>query len=713
MRHYGKVTGDDAARAKAWPERPATTAREAVLPAQSPPKAEIIAETARLLDYEGAEHLADDPQQIAPRTQSLAWGKAIRRQIAAIVMLACFAWILRDRVTGLDYAAILASLGQVSAWQWLGAALATLASFAALANYDALIHKIMDTGQNEGQSKRAGWVSIAISQTVGFGLISGALVRWRMLPGFSMIEASKLTAMVAATFLAGWAVVTAMVVIVTPVQLPGLPIFALQGFALLGLLLGGAVAALALWNPVVKIGKWQPRLPSLPVMGRILWLTIADTAFAALALWVLMPPDTVHPLIALYPAFLLALGAGFISGTPGGVGPFEVTLLMLLPGAEQAPLLAAIVAWRAVYYGAPAALALAVLALGAPVRHIPPRGRLVPAAPEYTPRIAELARLSPHAEFGILRQGEHFVLLGENMRSGWMVGQTQQALVGMRDPVGETDLREMLRALRIEARAQGRLACLYKVHARTALEARRLGWSVVPVAQECWLRPDRFTLDAPAMSGLRRKLRKAAKAGLTCEHCMTQMPMAQMSEVATEWTTARGGERGFSMGRFTPDYVSEHEVVLAWFDGRLVGFASFHANDHEWALDLMRTSDDAPDGTMHQLIVTAIAAAREMGCPRLSLAALPPRPDQIEGPAAMIWRRAERGHGAAGLRQFKMGFAPHLTTLYVAAPSASALALACADIARIIRKPPALRPARDPDGSGVWTHEITDRGGEH
>ncbi|WP_406736823.1 phosphatidylglycerol lysyltransferase domain-containing protein [Thioclava sp. GXIMD4215] len=701
MRHYGKIAGQQASEAKAWLDRTVLDARshDIALPApdlsdpsyaERHPEAMIMAETARLLEADGPAEALADPAEIPAKTQSLAWGKAVRRQLAAIVMLAAFAWVLRDRVTGLDYTAILSSLTQVSALQWMGAMLATCLSFAALANYDALIHKIMETGQHDQQARRAGWVSIAISQTVGFGLISGALVRWRMLPGFSMIEASKMTAMVAATFLAGWAVVTAIVVIITPVQLPGLPVFALQGFALLGLFLGGGVAALALWNPVVKIGKWQPRLPSLPIMGRILWLTVLDTAFAALALWVLLPAETVHPLVALYPAFLLALGAGFISGTPGGVGPFEVTLLMLLPGAEQAPLLAAIVAWRVVYYGAPAALALGMLALGAPVRHLPPRGRLVPAAREFTPRIAALAAQSPHAEFGILRQGEHFVLLGENMRSGWMIGQTQQALVGLRDPVGAHSLPEMLRSLRIEARDQGRLACLYKINARTALEARRAGWAVTPVAQECWLRPDRFSLDGPALSGLRRKLRKAKKAGVECLHCLDEMPLAQMTEVAAEWALARGGERGFSMGRFDAGYVSGHEVILAWHAGRLVGFASFHSNSHEWALDLMRTTDDAPDGTMHQLIVTAIEAARAENCPRLSLAALPPRPDQIEGPAAMIWRRAEKGRGAVGLRQFKMGFAPQLSTLYIAAPSRSALALAAADIARIIRKPPPL-----------------------
>ncbi|OCX61164.1 hypothetical protein BFP70_17135 [Thioclava sp. SK-1] len=615
------------------------------------------------------------------------WAKALRRQGLAIALLLGFAWLLRERIAALDVDAIFVAFQQVSALQWIGAALACWASFAALANYDALIHRAMGTNQQDAQAKRAGWVAIAISQTVGFGLVSGALVRWRMLPGFSLIEASKLTATVAATFLAGWAVLTASVLLLAPVQLPGLPVFAVQGLALVGLAAGGTLAMLALWKPGWQIGKWRLSLPTLPVMGKVLWLALLDTIFAAAALYILMPEGTVHPLVALYPAFLLALGAGFVSGTPGGIGPFEVTLLMLLPGAEQAPLLAAVLAWRVLYYGAPAALAMGVVALGAPERPILERSRLIPPATELTPRIAQLVGEARQAEVGLLRQGEHSILLEQDMCGGWMVGRTQQVLVGLRDPFGRFHADEMLRTLRRHAHEQGRLACLYKITGRTAATARTLGWQVAPVAVECWLRPAQFTLDTPTRSGLRRKLRKAKKQGLTTTHTNTDMPLPEMQAVAQDWANMRGGERGFSMGRFAHDYIEEHEVILAHIDGRLVGFASFHANRHEWALDLMRTAHDAPDGTVHALITAAIEAAAQDECPRLSLAALPPRAEDVNGPAARVWRRAEKEAGAAGLRQFKMGFDPQLSTLYIAAPTRSALALAAADIARTIRRP--------------------------
>ena len=109
---------------------------------------------------------------------------------------------------------------------------ATFASFAALAQYDALMHRVLATRQTPSQARRAGWVAIAISQTVGFGLVSGALVRWRMLPGSSLRDASRLTAAVAASFLAAWAMLSAAVMLVAPVSLSkGLPQIAVQGLA--------------------------------------------------------------------------------------------------------------------------------------------------------------------------------------------------------------------------------------------------------------------------------------------------------------------------------------------------------------------------------------------------------------------------------------------------------------------------------------------------
>lgn len=617
--------------------------------------------------------------------------RGLGRQALALAVLGAAAILLRDRIAALDLAAIGAALATVGPLQWALALGATLVSFAALAQYDALIHRTLGTGADPAQARRAGWSAIALSQVLGFGLISGALVRWRMLPGSSLVEASKLTATVAASFLAAWAVLSAGALCFVPATLPGLHPVAVSGLAVLALGLGGGLAIAAFLRPELRIGRIALRLPALPVMGRILWLAAVDTGFAALALWALMPEGSVISLAALYPALLMAFGAGFVSGTPGGVGPFEMTLLLLLPGVDQAPLLAGVLAWRAVYYGAPAALAALVVAWPQARRArdpAEPGAVLLPAGGPWPTAVGWALETAP-AETGLLAQGEHGLLVTPDLRAGWMVGRSGQVLAGMLDPFGPTRTRAgLIAALAARAEAEGLTPCLYKIGPRSAALARAAGWQVAPVAREMWLDTAGFELDTPERAGLRRKLRKAAKAGVVVREGLPDaLPIDALAALNTAWIAARGGERGFSMGRFTPDYIRRQRVFIAWQGETPVGFASFHAGSRDWVLDLMRPGPGAPDGTMQALILAAISAARAAGTPRLSLAALPPEATGLRGPAAAIWRKAERGAGAAGLRQFKMGFAPEGRPLYIAAPSRAALALAAADLARAIHRP--------------------------
>ncbi len=228
---------------------------------------------------------------------------------------------------------------------------------------------------------------------------------------------------------------------------------------------------------------------------------------------------------------------------------------------------------------------------------------------------------------------------------------------------------------------------VYKCTARSAVGARAAGWRVLRTADEAVIDPTRFTLTAPCCRQLRRKLRRAAGAGVTVQHA-SHLPLQQMALIDAKWCAARGGARGLTMGRFCPAYLSHQRVYLAYCEDRLMGFASFHTSTHELCLDLMRAAPDAPDGTMHALIHAAIADAAAEGRRRLSLAALPARP-AAAGPVETRLRRAiARASGGPGLARFKLCFAPRLEPLYAAAPSAPSLALGLADLALAVRRPP-------------------------
>jgi len=161
-----------------------------------------------------------------------------------------------------------------------------------------------------------------------------------------------------------------------------------------------------------------------------------------------------------------------------------------------------------------------------------------------------------------------------------------------------------------------------------------------------------------------------------------------MAEIATAWARSHGGERGFSMGTWAPGTLPWGRVYLARSAcGRLLGFITVHATQHEHTLDLMRAGDDAPDGIMYLLVAKAIEAAGRAGVRRFSLAAVSLAPAATDpAPLRLLRGRLETASGAGGLRQFKQSFAPEWEPLYIAAPSLSALATGALDVVREITR---------------------------
>ncbi|MCB1329671.1 MAG: hypothetical protein KDK28_09575, partial [Maritimibacter sp.] len=61
-----------------------------------------------------------------------------------------------------------------------------------------------------------GAAAIAVAQTIGMGTLTGALVRWRLLPGLGLAGALRLSVAVSLSFLAAWAVLTALALVALP-----------------------------------------------------------------------------------------------------------------------------------------------------------------------------------------------------------------------------------------------------------------------------------------------------------------------------------------------------------------------------------------------------------------------------------------------------------------------------------------------------------------
>ena len=596
--------------------------------------------------------------------------QATRLIIPIASALACL-WLLTNSVRIPSLTELTNLIGQITWANWLGAGLATLVSFWALGRYDGVAHRHLNTGLDCTRARLAGMLSIAFSQTVGFGVITGSFARWRLLPGLSPMRAAQLTALTGLTFMAALACVVGFALLLAR----PFPFSMLIGAGLLLACAAGVVATF-FW-PTFSVGKHKVRWPSITAMLALGGWTLLDVTAAGTALWLVMPPESGITLWALLPAYFIALGLAIVSSSPGGAGPLELALVSLLATTDAASVIAGLVAFRVVYYAVPAVAAGIVLlwpSLLGPRTHRFEKLALVGSRKDSAHTIA-FSR--PRSETAIIRQnGGHVHSFGFNQLA---LLETPQTTVAFFDPING-HAPETFEPLRDYANGRNTSACFYKCTPRVALAARRSGWRLLRIAQEAVLNPMTFTEAGSDKRQLRRKLRNAEKSGIVVRDAADALPMSQLARVDRDWHDNHGNAHGTTMGRFEPNYLKGQQVLVAWQEGIIIGFVSFHVSDQEWCLDLIRMGPDAPDGTGHAMIRTAIASAAEENITRLSLAAVPDH------------RYADRVE--RGLRRFKACFAPYWQPLYMAAPTWGAMAICLAEMIRLVHRPSPIQPAQ-------------------
>ena len=587
--------------------------------------------------------------------------------------------LLARRLADVDGPAVAQAIASITFGQWVLAGLATALSYWALGQYDCVMHRLLRTGYSARDAMRTGVVSIALAQILGFGAVSGAFLRWRLL-SCSPFQAAKISALVAVSFLL-CALGIGSVLILSTTMAPALEPLAWIGLALT---LGMIVASVGLRD--IHVGHSFLPMPSLRALSHMAVLTFVDLAAAGLALWILLPAGHGIEYWGFLAGFVIALGAGLISNAPGGIGAFELTLLALVPLGDPL-LLSAILSFRLVYYLIPAGFAL-VHAATVPRAH--PELAVYEAAPRGDGHKDPLD-FAARAESQVVRQ-DGLVLANKSVGVRLACHSSHQSTVMLGDPI-TGDREPALALLQHIARDTMTTPLLYKVGQPLAQAAAQRGWAVMPIAQEALVDTRSFDTAARGCRQLRRKLRKAERAGLSAEFKGSNLPWAQMHEVSALWASTHGGERGVSTGRFQEQYVSAQRVYLARCGTRLVGFITLNTTESDWALDLIRVHPNAPDGTIHSLVCKAIADAAYREVPRVSLSAAP-----YTG-AMQGWQKALQNlslRSGSGLVQFKSCFSPEWRTVYAAAPGKASLCVGLADLARDIRYPgPIGRPTKN------------------
>jgi len=289
----------------------------------------------------------------------------LRAALPALIGFALFAAaleVLRAELRTVTWHGLTADLSNISGWGLAFAVILTFVNYAVLTGYDFLAFAYLGRHLPPRQVVMASFLAYAISNNVGFAMLSGASVRYRFYTrwGVTAEELSRIVFSYVVTFWLGLLLVGGLSLARSPLPRElGIPLVSMV--APLGWLLVlvslAYIAAAALGLGPIRLRGLELRLPTARLALAQLAISVFDWVIAAAVLYVLLPPGRV-PFLALLGAFLAAQLLGLASHVPGGVGVFEGLMVLLLkPFLPSTDLLPALIAYRAVYYLLPLSVA--------------------------------------------------------------------------------------------------------------------------------------------------------------------------------------------------------------------------------------------------------------------------------------------------------------------------------------------------------------------
>jgi phosphatidylglycerol lysyltransferase len=290
------------------------------------------------------------------------------RALLSLVLLIAALWVLRHEVDALSWPALNAAVRRIPASRIWAAGLLTVLNFAVLTCFDQLAFRHIGRRPRVAAVALTSFIAYAVSNAVGFALVSGAAVRYRFYSrwGLSSGQIARLVVFYSSTFWLGLLLLGGAALLVAPAPAVRVLVPA-AGLRIVGvalLTIAAAYAALPLLGrKSVRVGPWLFTIPTPAQIAAQFALSTADWLLAAAVLWKLLP-DPRPSLLTMTGVFVAAQLAGLVSHVPAGAGVFESMMVLLMaPSMNAVTLVPVLVMYRVVYYLAPFAVALTVLAI--------------------------------------------------------------------------------------------------------------------------------------------------------------------------------------------------------------------------------------------------------------------------------------------------------------------------------------------------------------
>ncbi len=294
-----------------------------------------------------------------PGRWRLAWRALFLVFAAAVVAL------IVQRARDIDWGAVGTAIGDYDPVTVIVATVAALAAHAAAASYDLIGKRVVGHAIATPNVLLINAVAFPFSLNLG-ALIGGWGFRMRLYSrfGLGLRPVLEVIALAVVTNWSGFVLVAGVLLSLWPLPLPQPWAFDPLWQRLLGVALLIVAGAYLVTCAVATRRDWRPRirgvamhLPAPPLAVLQLAVSSASWLLMSAALALLLPGQV--PFAHVAGVILVCAVAGAALHVPGSLGVLEVGVLALLPtDSEPAPVLAAVLAFRALYYLLPFLLAV-------------------------------------------------------------------------------------------------------------------------------------------------------------------------------------------------------------------------------------------------------------------------------------------------------------------------------------------------------------------
>jgi phosphatidylglycerol lysyltransferase len=294
----------------------------------------------------------------------------LRRYLSAIVPVAlfCAALIALHRLGGeFHLADVLADFSAIGHRSVLLSIALTAISYLVLTGYERLALGFVARTLPWSKYALTSFVAYAVGHNLGVAALSGGAIRYRMYTplGFGAMEIAGIVAFCTLTFALGATTLAGISLIANAGEASSLLHATAQLSITLGVLALCAVVTYLLACALRRTPlDWHGAGIRLPTLGTALVqiaLSVVDLALASAALYALLPETANISYVAFAGLYMVALAASLLSLVPGGLGVFETIMVLLLPGVPAPQMLAALLAYRLIYYALPFGVALSLL----------------------------------------------------------------------------------------------------------------------------------------------------------------------------------------------------------------------------------------------------------------------------------------------------------------------------------------------------------------